>query len=130
MAEAFGILRVDPSLLVAAGLIQHAVLFKAKGFDGLALRGVCRDFASGTVIDGPLRLLSRAGFLRSATRRSFASRRGVGLVGMPSMLRLAGFPLGLGVDPFADAVELNRALGWRRVEGWLIGEVLTSLASR
>ena len=115
LAKAFGVLRVDPSLLVAAGLIEHTPLLEAKGLNGLALDRICRDFTSGTVVHGPFRLSSRTGFLRSTVRGPFGSGGGVGLVGLPRTRCLASFLLSLGVDPFANAVELDRAFGWRRV---------------
>ena len=102
-------------LLVPTSLIKHAPLLEATGGDGLALGWVCWDFASGTVVDGSFRLASRAGLLRSAVRRPFGAGRGVTLVGLPRARGLAGFSLSLGVDPLADAVQLDGPLGWRRV---------------
>ena len=97
---------------------------QSEGLDGLALRGVCRNFASGTVVYRPFRLASRAGFLGCAVGRPFGTGCGVGLMSLRRSLRLLGFAPSLGVDPFANAVELDRALGWRRVQARLIGRAL------
>ena len=115
LAEALGVLRVDASLLVAAGLIEHSPLLEAKGLDGLALDRVCRDFTSGSVVYCPFRLASPSGFLGSAVWYPFSAGCGVGFVRLPPARRLTAFPLSLGVDPFANAVKLDRAFGWRRV---------------
>lgn len=120
LTEALGVLGVYASLLVPISLIEHAPLLEAKGGDDLGLGRICWDFASGTVVDGAFRLASRAGFLWGAVGRSFGAGCGVALVSLPSARCLASFPLGLGVDPFADAVEFDRPLGWRRVEARLI----------
>ena len=111
MAKPLSVLCVDASLLVSAGLIEHAPLFETKGLDGFALGRVRRNLPSGAVVHGPFCLSSRTGFLGSAVRRPFGAGCGVALVSLPRARRLAGFALGLGVDAFADAVELDRALG-------------------
>ena len=117
LAEAFGVLRVDASLLVAAGLIEHTPLLEAKGLDGLALDRISRDFTSGTVVYCTFRLASRSGFLGSTVWYPFSAGCGVGFVSLPPApaRRLTAFPLSLGVNPFANAVELDGAFGWRRV---------------
>ncbi len=115
LTEVFGVLRVDPSLLVAAGLIEHAPLVKAEGLNGLALDRICRNFARGIVLYGPFRLSSRAGLPGSAVGRPFGAGCGVGLMGLPRSRRFAGFAPSFGVDPFTDVVKLDFALGSRRV---------------